>query len=337
MNEASADPILAVRGLTTVIDGEAGPMTVVDGMSFDLSAGETLCIVGESGCGKSMLALSVLRLFPNPPVRLESGSATFRGQDLLRLSDEDLREIRGDRLSMIFQEPMTALNPVMNIGKQIGEVLRRHRKMRSSQVKEKATELLAKVRIPDPERRLHDYPHQLSGGMRQRAMIAMALACDPEVLIADEPTTALDVTIQAQILHLIRELQRDTNAATILITHNLGVVAEMADRVLVMYAGNKVEEAPVDELFDRPAHPYTSGLLASMPHPRNGDEAPDKLAEIPGAVPPLDAMPPGCRFAPRCAFATEKCSAQAPPLDEAGPGHVVACWEWHRVVREGDA
>ncbi|MEM8587757.1 MAG: ABC transporter ATP-binding protein [Pseudomonadota bacterium] len=328
------DPLLAVRGLTTVIDGEAGPLTVVDRMSFDLAAGETLCIVGESGCGKSMLALSILRLFPDPPVRLQAGSALFRGHDLLRLANDKLRDVRGDRLAMIFQEPMSALNPVMNIGKQIGEVLRRHRKMRASEIRSRAIELLTKVRIPDPERRLHDYPHQLSGGMRQRAMIAMALACDPEVLIADEPTTALDVTIQAQILHLIRDLQRDTNAATILITHNLGVVAEMADRVLVMYAGTKVEEAPVDALFDRPAHPYTRGLMASMPHPRAGDEAPEKLAEIPGVVPPLDAMPPGCRFAPRCAFATDRCRTTAPALEEVGSAHAVACWEWRRVAEE---
>jgi len=328
------DPLLAVRGLTTVIDGDAGPLTVVDCMSFELSAGETLCIVGESGCGKSMLALSILRLFPDPPVRLKAGSALFHGHDLLRLPNDKLRDVRGDRLAMIFQEPMSALNPVMNIGKQIGEVLRRHRKMRASEIRSRAIELLTKVRIPDPERRLHDYPHQLSGGMRQRAMIAMALACDPEVLIADEPTTALDVTIQAQILHLIRDLQRDTNAATILITHNLGVVAEMADRVLVMYAGTKVEEAPVDALFDRPAHPYTRGLMASMPHPRNGDEAPEKLAEIPGVVPPLDAMPPGCRFAPRCAFATDRCRTTAPALEEVGGAHTVACWEWRRVAEE---
>jgi peptide/nickel transport system ATP-binding protein len=284
--------------------------------------------VGESGCGKSVTSLSILRLIASPPGRIVAGRVVFQGRDLLGLSEDEMRAVRGNAISMIFQEPMTSLNPALTVGRQIAESLVLHRGLSQNEAMAKAVEMLRKVRMPESERRVRQYPHELSGGMRQRVMIAMALACGPKLLIADEPTTALDVTIQAQILELMRELGRETGAAIILITHDLGVVAEMAQRVVVMYAGRKVEEAPVDELFARPRHPYTRGLLGSMPH--LGDsargEGGKRLVEIPGMVPSLKDEQPGCLFAPRCPNAIPRCSQEAPPLTAHGSGHWAACW-----------
>jgi peptide/nickel transport system ATP-binding protein len=292
--------------------------------------GETLAIVGESGCGKSMTALSLMRLIPDPPGRIVSGAVKLAGRDLLKISEEEMRRVRGNEISMIFQEPMTSLNPVMTIGKQISEALILHRDMNRKAALKRAVEMLDLVRIPEPAQRAKEYPHQLSGGMRQRAMIAMALACNPKVLIADEPTTALDVTIQAQILELIVELQREFSAAVILITHDLGVVAETARRVIVMYAGRKVEEAEVGELFARPLHPYTVGLLASIPRLdllRGQVRADtDRLQEIPGMVPPLFDLPDGCAFAPRCSRADDLCRRERPVYEQKQPSHWAACW-----------
>ena len=334
IGDPGVPPMLRVRNLEThlLVDGRS--LAAVDRISFDLSAGETLGVVGESGCGKSMMALSLLRLHPDPPARIVGGSAVFDGRDLLTLPRAAIRDIRGDAISMIFQEPMTSLNPVMTIGRQIAESLVRHRGMGRRAAMARAVEMLELVQLPDPARRVRDYPHSLSGGMRQRAMIAMAMATDPRIVIADEPTTALDVTIQAQILDLIHALQQRTGAAVLLITHDLGVIAEMADRVIVMYAGRKVEEAAVVDLFDRPLHPYTRGLLASVPRvPRAGDGAPGDdppgakpLSEIPGTVPPLWGLPSGCAFAPRCALATERCRRETPPLERKRAGHWAACW-----------
>src|SRR5215813_6514068 len=304
-------------------------MKAVDGVDFQVASGETLAIVGESGCGKSMTALSLMRLIPDPPGRIVSGAVKLGGRDLLKISEEEMRGVRGNDISMIFQEPMTSLNPVMTIGKQIAEALILHRDMDRKAALKRAVEMLDLVKIPEPAQRAKEYPHQLSGGMRQRAMIAMALACNPKVLIADEPTTALDVTIQAQILELILELQREFGAAVILITHDLGVVAETARRVIVMYAGRKVEEAEVGELFSRPMHPYTRGLLNSIPRLdllRGQNEETDRLQEIPGIVPPLFALPEGCAFAPRCPRADEKCRSERPAYEEKKPGHWAACW-----------
>ena len=296
----------------------------VDGVSFSISEGETLAIVGESGCGKSVTSLSLLRLIPSPPGKIVSGSILFHGKDLLTLSDEEMRDIRGDKISMIFQEPMTSLNPVLTIGRQISEVLELHRHCTKDEARTRVLELLKLVNISEPERRIDEYPHQLSGGMRQRIMIAMALACDPEILIADEPTTALDVTIQAQILNLMRELRDRTRAAIILITHDLGVVAEMAQRVVVMYAGRKVEEASVYDLFANPMNPYTLGLLNSMP--RLDDASSKRLVEIPGMVPSMKSEIVGCAFAPRCSSASERCTQESPVLKDHGNGHWVSCW-----------
>jgi peptide/nickel transport system ATP-binding protein len=286
--------------------------------------------VGESGCGKSMTALSLMRLIPDPPGRIVSGSIRLAGRDLTKLSEEEMRRVRGNDISMIFQEPMTSLNPVMTVGKQISEALILHRDMDKKAAWKRAVEMLDLVRIPEPAQRVKEYPHQLSGGMRQRAMIAMALACNPKVLIADEPTTALDVTIQAQILELIVDLQREFSAAVILITHDLGVVAETARRVIVMYAGRKVEEAEVGELFSRPLHPYTVGLLASIPRldlmRGQVDRKIDRLQEIPGIVPPLFDLPTGCAFAPRCSKADDLCRRERPAYKEKQPGHWAACW-----------
>jgi peptide/nickel transport system ATP-binding protein len=320
---------LEVEGLETVLATRAGVLRAVDGVSFAVRPGETLAVVGESGCGKSMTALSLMRLVPSPPARIVAGSVRLGGRDLLRLDEEEMRAVRGGEIAMIFQEPMTSLNPVLTIGRQIAEMVRLHDRVSRAAALERAVEMLRRVRIPEPEQRAGAYPHQLSGGMRQRAMIAMALACRPKVLIADEPTTALDVTIQAQILELMLELQRELGAAVILITHDLGVVAETAQRVIVMYAGRMVEEAPVDELFAAPLHPYTRGLLASVPRLAEDDERePVRLREIPGAVPSLIGRPAGCAFAPRCALADDRCRAAAPPYEERRSGHRVACWRW---------
>src|SRR6202047_2746605 len=296
--------LLDVKGLKTYFFTRDGVVRAVDGVSFSVARGETLAIVGESGCGKSVTSLSILRLIASPPGRTVEGCVMFEGRDLLELSEAEMRKVRGDAISMVFQEPMTSLNPVLTVGRQIAEVLMLHRDLPREDAMLSAIEMLRLVKIPEPERRVAEYPHQLSGGMRQRVMIAMALACEPRLLIADEPTTALDVTIQAQILDLMRELKARTGAAIMLITHDLGVVAEMAQRVVVMYAGRKVEEAPVRELFRRPRHPYTLGLLASVPRlgaTLGRAEAP-RLAEIPGTVPSLREPIIGCAFAPRCAY-----------------------------------
>jgi peptide/nickel transport system ATP-binding protein len=328
MSEAAKDAtVLDVRGLQTVFFTNSGLFRAVDDVSFKVRRGETLAIVGESGCGKSVTALSIMRLVPNPPGKIVGGSITLEGTDLLGLDDDKMREVRGNRISMIFQEPMTSLNPVMRIGNQITEAVRLHRPMTQKQAWKQAVEMLRLVRIPEPERRALEYPHQLSGGMRQRAMIAMALACRPALLIADEPTTALDVTIQAQILALMLELQKELGMGLILITHDLGVVAQTAQRVIVMYAGKKVEEADVEDLFANPRHPYTRGLMASIPAvPLLGGNADARLVEIPGMVPSLTRLPKGCAFAPRCTFAIERCRAEYPPLEDFGADHLAACW-----------
>ncbi|KQT11269.1 ABC transporter ATP-binding protein [Ramlibacter sp. Leaf400] len=322
-------PLLEVDRLRTHFDTLSGTVRSVDGLSFTVDAGQTLGIVGESGCGKSVTAMSILRLVPTPPGR-HAGAIRYRGTDLLSLSEREMRRIRGDRISMIFQEPMTSLNPVLSVGRQIAESVQQHQKLSRGPAMERAVEMLRLVQIPEPERRSREYPHQLSGGMRQRVMIAMALACRPDLLIADEPTTALDVTIQAQILDLIQRLQKELGMGMILITHDLGVVAETCDRVVVMYAGRKVEEAAVVELFERPLHPYTRALMASMPAMNTRAT---RLTEIPGIVPALHALGQGCAFAPRCPLAMDRCRQEAPVLTEHGHGHVVAC---HAVQAQGE-
>jgi len=321
-------PLLEVDNLKTHFFTRDGVVRAVDGVSFSVAPGETLAIVGESGCGKSVTSLSILRLIASPPGRIVEGRVLFEGRDLIALTEEQMRAVRGNQISMIFQEPMTSLNPALTVGRQIAESLVLHRGLTFGDAMTKATQMLSKVRMAEPERRVHQYPHELSGGMRQRVMIAMALICGPRLLIADEPTTALDVTIQAQILELMRELARETGASIVLITHDLGVVAEMAQRVVVMYAGRKVEEAPVGELFARPHHPYTRGLLGSMP--RLGDstrsDVRQRLVEIPGMVPSLKGDLPGCLFAPRCPNAIARCATQVPPLAAHGEDHWAACW-----------
>ena len=326
-------PILEVSGLRTLFFTRQGLVRAVDDLSFHVNRGEVLAIVGESGCGKSITALSVMRLVPTPPGRIESGTVKLEGRDLLALDEEAMRAVRGNDISMIFQEPMTSLNPVLTIGDQIAEAVRLHQDVSNDQAWTRAVEMLTLVRIPEPVQRAKEYPHQLSGGMRQRAMIAMALACNPKVLIADEPTTALDVTIQAQILDLIVKLQEERGTAVILITHDLGVVAETAHRVVVMYAGRKIEEASVEDLFDAPLHPYTHGLMASVPRLAilGGGPAAERLQEIPGMVPALSALPAGCAFAPRCAHADDLCRATYPDFVERRPGHWVACWHAERL------
>lgn len=314
--------LLEVDALQTHFHTLAGTVRPVDGVSFTLAARETLGIVGESGCGKSVTALSILRLVPTPPGHHAGGSVRYRGTDLMRLSEREMRSIRGNRISMIFQEPMTSLNPVMSIGQQIAEAVRLHQRVSRAEAWARATQMLRLVQIPEPERRVAEYPHQLSGGMRQRVMIALALACNPEVLIADEPTTALDVTIQAQIIDLIKQLQAELGMGVILITHDLGVVAETCDRVVVMYAGRKVEEAGVNELFERPLHPYTRALMASMPALNTRSR---RLTEIPGMVPALHQLGRGCAFADRCSQVTARCRTETPVLQAAGHGHQVAC------------
>ena len=303
---------------------EGGEFPAVDGVSFSLEAGKTLGIVGESGCGKSATALSIMGLVPTPPGRIAGGEILFEGRDLLKLAPAAMRDLRGDRISMIFQEPMSSLNPAFSIGEQIAEVILRHRPVGRREAKERAVEMLRKVRIPSPERRYDDYPHRLSGGMRQRAMIAMALACGPKLLIADEPTTALDVTIQAQILDLMRTLREETGAAIILITHDLGVIAELADDVAVMYAGRIVEHASVARLFAEPQHPYTIGLLGSIPRLHLDQE---RLAAIEGQVPGPFSAGAGCRFEPRCPFSVDRCRLEDPLLLNIERQHQAACWK----------
>jgi peptide/nickel transport system ATP-binding protein len=319
-------PLLAVEDLRTHFFTVDGVTRAVDGVSFTVAAGETVGIVGESGCGKSVTALSILRLLPQRIGRIVGGRVQFEGQDLLEADIGAMREIRGNRIAMIFQEPMTSLNPVLTIGEQIAEAVRIHQGASPVAALARAEEMLTLVRIPDAKRRLSDYPHQFSGGMRQRVMIAMALSCNPKLLIADEPTTALDVTVQAQILKLMLELKERTGAAVMLITHALPVVAETCQRVIVMYAGRIVETAGVVDLFDRPMHPYTRGLMASIP--RLGIAARQKrLTEIPGLVPDLRKPVIGCAFAPRCTLADDRCRAEAPPLADHGDGHLAACWK----------
>ncbi|MFZ2006480.1 MAG: ABC transporter ATP-binding protein [Stellaceae bacterium] len=333
------EAVLEVTGLRTYLFTRAGIVKAVDDVSFAVQAGETLAVVGESGCGKTMTSLSLMRLVPSPPGRIVAGSIKLGGRDLTTLGETEMRAVRGNDISMIFQEPMTSLNPVMTIGKQIAETLRLHQGLSKAEALTKAVAMLRLVKIPEPAQRAKEYPHQLSGGMRQRAMIAMALACNPRVLIADEPTTALDVTIQAQILDLILDLQKTLGTAVILITHDLAVVAETAQRVIVMYAGRKVEEAGVEELFATPLHPYTQGLMASIPHLAviGGATAEDdadgdgRLKEIPGMVPALSNLPQGCAFAPRCGLADERCRTLAPDYAEKRPGHWAACWHSERL------
>jgi peptide/nickel transport system ATP-binding protein len=332
-------PLLEVKDLHTEFRTGAGTVRAVDGVSYTVDPGETIAIVGESGSGKSVGALSLLRLIPDPPGRITRGQVMFAGRDLMLLSDEEMRQVRGGDIGMVFQEPMTSLNPVLTIGRQITETIEQHRGGDVAAAQRRAVELLGLVGIADAERRLTQYPHQLSGGMRQRIMIAIALACDPKLIIADEPTTALDVTIQAQILDLILDLQKKLGTAVVLITHDLAVVAETAQRVIVMYAGKKVEEADVEELFGAPLHPYTHGLLASIPHLAViGGETPaadtlngGRLKEIPGLVPALTNLPPGCSFAPRCPFADDRCRSFYPPYEQKRPGHWAACWHSERL------
>ncbi len=332
---AGPEPVLEVEDLRVRFYTRDGVVRAVEGLSFTVGRGETLGIVGESGCGKSVTAMSILRLLPEPMARIESGTIRFNGRNLLELDEREMRSIRGNEISMIFQEPMTSLNPVLTVGHQIAEAVALHQGLSERDAMEKAVEMLERVRVPDPRRRVHEYPHQLSGGMRQRVMIAMALSCNPKVLIADEPTTALDVTIQAQILDLMHQLKDEFGTAIILITHDLGVVAEMAERVVVMYAGRKVEEAPVEALFDRPTHPYTNGLLGSIPHLNEVarlevGERP-RLKEIPGMVPSLRDEIRACAFAPRCELAIDRCREEVPPLAAFAPGHAAACWRGEEV------
>jgi peptide/nickel transport system ATP-binding protein len=325
-------PVLAIENLNTHFFTRDGVTRAVGGVSFEVRPGETLGVVGESGCGKSVTALSILGLLPPRIGRIVAGSIRFEGRELVGLDEASMRQIRGNRIAMIFQEPMTSLNPVFTIGDQIAEAAMIHQNMSRTAGLARAAEMLRLVRIPDAERRVHDYPHQFSGGMRQRAMIAMALACNPTLLIADEPTTALDVTIQAQILQLMLDLKTAIGAAVMLITHDLGVVAETCRRVIVMYAGQKVEEADVEELFDRPAHPYTRGLMASIPKRNAGPNRKRRLSEIPGIVPNLRDPIAGCAFAPRCPFASDQCRQAAPPIRNLSTGHLVACWHAEAVL-----
>ncbi|MGY6410086.1 MAG: ABC transporter ATP-binding protein [Alkalilacustris sp.] len=315
-----AEPVLSIEDLSIRFRGQ--PVDLIDGVSLAIPAGKTLCVVGESGCGKSVTALATMGLLPKRSAEVRSGRIRFRGEDLLGLPQARMADLRGNGMAMIFQEPMTSLNPVFTVGDQVAEAVRRHTRCSVREARERALEMFRRVRMPAAEKRLNDYPHQLSGGMRQRVMIAMALANRPALLIADEPTTALDVTIQAQILELMRELQRETGTALLMITHDLGVVAEIADEVAVMYAGRVVEQGPVAQIFDAPQHPYTLGLMGSMPAiaGRSG-----RLLTIPGSVPVPDAMPPGCRFASRCPFAQGACDAGRPPMVRGADGHAHAC------------
>jgi len=319
------DPILRVRGLTSTFRTDAGVFPAVDDVSFDVAPGEVLGIVGESGSGKSVTALSILGLLPDPPGRVASGSIRFEGREIVGLPRKALQALRGPSIGMVFQEPMTSLNPVFRVGDQIMETIRAHEAISKADARKRAISLMDRVGIAAPERRLDDFPHQLSGGMRQRVMIAIALACSPRLLLADEPTTALDVTIQAQLLDLLRDIQRDTGMAVVIITHNMGVIAEFADRMLVMYAGRVAEQGAVDTVFTHPRHPYTVGLLRSTPR-LDRDEA--RLTTIPGVLPQLSDTMPGCRFAPRCARRTDVCVLSKPPLLDVGAGQQAACFHW---------
>ena len=329
------EPLLEVNNLQTYFHSSTGVVKAVDGTSFYIHEGETLGLVGESGCGKSVSALSVMRLIPNPPGRIEGGQVLFEGKDLLQISESDMRKVRGSRIGMIFQEPMTSLNPVLTIGRQLTETLELHLNMSKRQAMTRAGELLEMVGIADPEQRLHDHPHQLSGGQRQRVMIAIAMSCNPKLLIADEATTALDVTIQAQILELMMQVTSELGTGLLIITHNLGVVARYADRVNVMYAGKIRETGRATDLYRNPKHPYTVGLLNSVP--RLDSRSGSRLLPIEGEIPDPSNLPPGCAFRPRCQWAVEKCGTDDPPLVEAAAGQMSACWEHERVSRMAGA
>ena len=323
------DPLLRVRNLVVGFGSGGSIARAVDGVSFEVRRGQTLGIVGESGCGKSVTAFSIMRLLPQPQGQILGGEILFEGRDLIQASEAELHQVRGGRIGMVFQEPLSALNPVQTIGAQLAEVLRLHKPLTKAAALAAAIPLLGKVGIPSPEIRVREYPHQLSGGMRQRVVIAMALACDPSLLIADEPTTALDVTIQAQILELMQSLQRELGMAIVLITHDLGVIAQVCDEVVVMYAGQIAERGPVEAIFRRPAHPYTRGLLASIPRlttPRKS-----RLPTIEGSVPGLQEMPPGCRYENRCPFARPECRAARPPLETVAADHAVSCIRWREL------
>jgi peptide/nickel transport system ATP-binding protein len=328
------DALLEIRGLKTHFATDDGMVRAVDGVDLTIGRGETLGVVGESGCGKTVTAMSVLKLIAMPPGRIVEGRILWQGRDLVPLAAEDMNRIRGKEIAIVFQEPMTSLNPVYTIGEQIAEVVRLHEKLGRRAALEKTIDMLRLVHIPNPERRLHDYPHQFSGGMRQRVMIAMALSCNPKLLIADEPTTALDVTIQAQILELLQEMKSRFGMAIMLITHAMGVVAETAQRVVVMYAGKVIEEASVEELFGRPAHPYTKGLIRSIPRVDKAATHKTRLEAIAGVVPSLLDPPPGCRFAPRCPYAIALCREAVPPLREIAAGHKVACVRAEEVLAQ---
>ncbi|SNT52882.1 peptide/nickel transport system ATP-binding protein [Tardiphaga sp. OK246] len=323
-SKAGPAPILSIENLQVSLFTRRGVLPAVDGLSLTVSAGETLAIVGESGCGKSLTALAIMRLLPNPPAKIVGGAVRFMGRDLAALSEREMQRVRGKDISMIFQDPMTSLNPVVAVGDQLIEAIRRHNDVSRHEARDRAIELLRQVRIPDAERRFNDYPHQMSGGMSQRVMIAMAIACGPKLLIADEPTTALDVTIQAQIIELMKELQSSSDMGLIIITHDLGVVAEVADRVAVMYAGRKVEEAPVEALFERPLHRYTRGLLGATPSAQRRRGS--RLVEITGNVPALSDLPQGCAFQNRCPDVLDRCRAERPQLAPLLPHRSAACF-----------
>ncbi|MCA9835978.1 MAG: ABC transporter ATP-binding protein [Trueperaceae bacterium] len=331
---AKSEKLLDVRGLKTYFDTDEGTVKAVDGVSFHIDKGETLAVVGESGSGKSVTSLSIMRLIPTPPGRIAGGEMLFNGQDLVKKSEREMRQIRGNDISMIFQEPMTSLNPVYTVGDQIAEAIVLHQGKTQKQAMKMATEMLELVGIPEPAKRVKNYPHQMSGGMRQRVMIAMALSCGPQLLIADEPTTALDVTIQAQILELMKKLQNEIGMSILFITHDLGVVAEIADRVVVMYAGRAVEEGDVVPIFTKPKMPYTMGLLNSVPRVDKAAVHQERLEAIPGNVPNPLYLPEGCAFHPRCKFAIEQCKAAIPDLVDSGNGHMVRCIRWDEIQKE---
>jgi oligopeptide transport system ATP-binding protein len=326
-----AEPLLQVKNLRTQFFTEEGIVNAVNGVSYDVMPGEILGLVGESGCGKTVSALSILRLIPQPPGKIVEGEILFEGEDVLKMDEEEIRHIRGNKIGMIFQEPMTSLNPVLTIGRQLTETLELHLKMDKREATLRAVELLEMVGIPEAKQRINDYPHQFSGGMRQRVMIAMALSCNPKLLLADEPTTALDVTIQAQILELLTRLTRELGTSVIIITHNMGVVARYADRVNVMYAGRVIEQATALELYHKPTHPYTLGLLKSVP--RLDQAQKEKLDPIEGMPPDLVHMDAGCPFRPRCRFSVERCKEENPPLISVGTEHMAACWQWEQVMK----